>query len=139
MGVKGISLKENDKVVAAVILKGNDMSTTIMSVSEQGMGKRSKADLYRTQSRGGCGIINFKVSNKTGNVVSAMPVKDTDGLVVLTSTNKIIRISVGSVTARGRATMGVKIVNLDDGAKVVACDRIDDGALAEEITEKEGE
>ena len=139
MGVKGISLKENDKVVAAVILKGNDMSTTIMSVSEQGMGKRSKADLYRTQSRGGCGIINFKVSNKTGNVVSAMPVKDTDGLVVLTSTNKIIRISVGSVTARGRATMGVKIVNLDDGANVVACDRIDDGALAEEITEKEGE
>ena len=68
-----------------------------------------------------------------------MPVKDTDGLVVLTSTNKIIRISVGSVTARGRATMGVKIVNLDDGANVVACDRIDDGALAEEITEKEGE
>lgn len=136
MGVKGISLKENDKVVAAVILPGSDMSTTIMSVSELGMGKRSKADLYRSQSRGGSGIINFKVTNKTGNVVSAMPVKDTDGLVVLTSTNKIIRIGVGSVLTRGRVTMGVKIVNLDNGAKVVACDRIEDGGIAQDEDEE---
>ncbi len=132
MGVKGISLKENDRVVAAVILKGSDMTTSIMSVSENGFGKRSSADLYRLQSRGGSGIINFKVTNKTGNVVSAMPVKDTDGLVVLTSTNKIIRISAGDIATKGRATQGVKIVNLDAGARAVACDRIDDGALPQE-------
>ncbi len=132
MGVKGISLKENDRVVAAVILKGSDMTTSIMSVSENGFGKRSSADLYRLQSRGGSGIINFKVTNKTGNVVSAMPVKDSDGLVVLTSTNKIIRISAGDIATKGRATQGVKIVNLDAGARAVACDRIDDGALPQE-------
>ena len=57
-----------------------------------------------------------------------MPVKDSDGLVVLTSTNKIIRISVSDVNMTSRATMGVKVVNLDAGAHVVACDRIDDGA-----------
>ncbi len=130
VGVKGISLKQHDAVVAAVILKGSDMTSTIMSVSEQGFGKRSSADLYRLQSRGGCGIINFKVTNKTGSVVSAMPVRDTDGLVLMTSANKIIRIGVGDVTARGRATSGVKIVNLDAGGRVVACDRIDDGAVS---------
>ncbi|HIV99812.1 MAG TPA: DNA gyrase subunit A [Candidatus Desulfovibrio intestinipullorum] len=128
VGVKGISLKQNDEVVAAVILKGTDMTTTIMSISEKGYGKRSSADLYRLQSRGGSGIINFRITNKTGNVVTAMPVKDSDGLVVLTSTNKIIRISVSDVNMTSRATMGVKVVNLDAGAHVVACDRIDDGA-----------
>ncbi len=135
VGVKGISLKENDRVVAAVILKGSDMTTTIMSVSENGFGKRSSADLYRLQSRGGSGIINFKVTNRTGNVVSAMPVKDTDGLVVLTSTNKIIRISAGDIATKGRATQGVRIVNLDAGARVIACDRIDDGAVPPQETE----
>ncbi len=134
-GVKGMSLKEQDQVVAAVILKGSDMTTTIMSVSEKGYGKRSSADLYRLQSRGGSGIINFKVTNKTGNVVAAMPVKDVDGLVVLTSTNKIIRISAGDILTKGRATMGVKIVNLDAGACVVACDRIDDGAISRNMEE----
>ncbi|MDO5536078.1 MAG: DNA gyrase subunit A [Desulfovibrionaceae bacterium] len=137
VGVKGISLKEKDRVVAAVILKGSDMTSTIMSVSEQGYGKRSSADLYRLQSRGGSGIINFKVTNKTGNVVSAMPVKDTDGLVVLTSTNKIIRIAVGDINTQGRATMGVKIVNLDAGARAVACDRIDDGAILPQSEDEE--
>ena len=126
--MKGISLKQNDEVVAAVILKGTDMTTTIMSISEKGYGKRSSADLYRLQSRGGSGIINFRITNKTGNVVTAMPVKDSDGLVVLTSTNKIIRISVSDVNMTSRATMGVKVVNLDAGAHVVSCDRIDDGA-----------
>lgn len=135
VGVKGISLKKNDEVVAAVILKGSDMTTSIMSLSEWGYGKRSSADLYRLQSRGGSGIINFKLTNKTGNVVAAMPVTDKDSLVVLTSTNKIIRFSVGDVVSRSRATMGVKIVNLDPGAHVVACDRIDDGAAATEKTE----
>ena len=98
-----------------------------MSVSANGFGKRTEANLYRQQSRGGMGIINFKVTNKTGNVIGAMPVTGRDGLVMLTSNNKIIRISVAEVMSRGRVSMGVKVVNLDEGASVVACDRVDNG------------
>ena len=126
-GAKGISLRAGDFVVAGVVLKGTDQSTTIMSVSANGFGKRTKANLYRQQSRGGMGIINFKVTNKTGNVIGAMPVTGRDGLVMLTSNNKIIRISVAEVMSRGRVSMGVKVVNLDEGASVVACDRVDNG------------
>ncbi len=126
-GVKGIALRRQDHVVACVILKAEDQSTEIMSVSANGFGKRTRVDLYRLQSRGGKGIINFKVTPKTGSVVGSMPVRDIDDLVLLTSTNKLVRISVGEVGSKGRATMGVMLVRLDEGAKVVGFDRVDEG------------
>ncbi|MDD6181325.1 MAG: DNA gyrase subunit A [Desulfovibrionaceae bacterium] len=126
-GVKGIALGMNDYVVACVILKPEDQSTEIMSVSAKGFGKRTRVDLYRLQSRGGKGIINFKVMNRTGAVIGAMPVRDTDGLVMLTSANKIVRIGVEDVRSKGRATMGVMLVRLDEGATVVGFDRVDEG------------
>lgn len=128
-GVKGISLRKGDHVVAAVFLKGGDTSTTIMSISENGYGKRTQSRLYKLQSRGGMGVINFRITNKTGDVVSAMPVTENDGLAMLTSNNKIVRIGVSEVSSTGRSTMGVKCVNLDGGARVVACDRIDNGGI----------
>lgn len=128
-GVKGISLRKDDHVVAAVFLKGGDTSTTIMSISENGYGKRTQSRLYKLQSRGGMGVINFRITNKTGDVVSAMPVTENDGLAMLTSNNKIVRIGVSEVSSTGRSTMGVKCVNLDGGARVVACDRIDNGGI----------
>lgn len=126
-GVKGIALRKKDAVVACVILKADDQSTEIMSISAFGFGKRTRVDLYRLQSRGGKGIINFKVTPKTGPVVGAMPVRDEDGLVMLTSANKIVRISVDEVRSKGRATMGVMLVRLDEGARVVGFDRVDEG------------
>ena len=94
-GVKGIALRRQDVVVVAgVILKENDQTTEIMSISANGFGKRTRVDLYRLQSRGGKGIINFKVTSKTGPVVGAMPVRDNDGLIMLTSANKVVRIGV---------------------------------------------
>ena len=128
-GVKGISLRKGDHVVAAGFLKGGDTSTTIMSISENGYGKRTQSRLYKLQSRGGMGVINFRITNKTGDVVSAMPVTENDGLAMLTSNNKIVRIGVSEVSSTGRSTMGVKCVNLDGGARVVACDRIDNGGI----------
>ena len=78
------------------------------------------------QSRGGIGLINFKVSPKTGNVIGAMPVADTDSLILLTSTNKIIRLGVDEVRSVGRATMGVRLVKLDEGASVAGFDTVAD-------------
>ena len=126
-GVKGIALRRQDFVVAGVIVKETDQTTEIMSISANGYGKRTSVDLYRLQSRGGKGIINFKVTGKTGPVVGAMPVRDNDGLILLTSANKIVRISVDEVRTKGRATMGVMLVRLDEGGHVVGFDRVDEG------------
>ena len=126
-GVKGIALRRQDVVVAGVILKEYDQTTEIMSISANGYGKRTRVDLYRMQTRGGKGIINFKVTAKTGPVVGAMPVRDNDGLIMLTSANKIVRIGVDDVRSKGRATMGVMLVRLDEGARVVGFDRLDEG------------
>ena len=131
-GVKGIGLRRGDEVVACVTVKDGDNSTMIMTVSALGYGKRTKIDLYRMQSRGGIGLINFKVSPKTGNVIGAMPVSDTDSLILLTSTNKIIRLSVEEVRSVGRATMGVRLVRLDDGANVVGFDTVADNSENDE-------
>lgn len=125
-GVKGIALRGVDQVVACVIVAEEDEETSIMTVSRNGYGKRTKLDLYRTQSRGGKGVINFRATSKTGPVIGAMPVADTDALILLTSTNKIIRIGVEEVRSIGRATQGVRLVSLDEGASVVGFDRIDD-------------
>ena len=126
-GVKGIALRRQDFVVAAVIIKDIDTTTEIMSISANGYGKRTSVELYRLQSRGGKGIINFKVTGKTGPVVGAMPVRDNDGLILLTSSNKIVRIGVDDVRSKGRATMGVMLVRLDEGGHVVGFDRVDEG------------
>lgn len=126
-GVKGIALRRHDSVVACVVLKDTDQTTEIMSISANGYGKRTRVDLYRIQSRGGKGVINFKVTGKTGPVVGAMPVRERDGLILLTSANKVVRIGVDEVGSKGRATMGVMLVRLDEGARVVGFDRVDDG------------
>ncbi|MCR5562713.1 MAG: DNA gyrase subunit A [Desulfovibrio sp.] len=138
-GVKGVALRSKDQVVAGVVINHSDQTTEIMSISANGYGKRTRVDLYRLQSRGGKGIINFRVTGKTGPVVGAMPVRDNDGLVLLTSANKIVRIGVDDVRSKGRATMGVMLVRLDDGARVVAFDRIVDDESAIKPAEDEAD
>jgi DNA gyrase, A subunit len=124
-GVKGIALRGGDAVVACVVVM-EGLDPEIMTVSGKGYGKRTKLELYRIQSRGGKGIINFKVTPKTGDVIGAMTVAENDALILLTSTNKIIRIAVDGVRSVGRATQGVRLVALEDDAFVVGFDRIDD-------------
>ena len=123
-GVRGINLRPGDYVVGAARAKRDHQ---VLMITENGYGKRTRVDLYRLQSRGGKGIINFKVTAKTGPVVGAMPVRDNDGLILLTSANKIVRIGVDEVRSKGRATMGVMLVRLDEGARVVGFDRVDEG------------
>ena len=123
-----MGLRRGDTVVASLTLRPEDQSTEIMAVSALGYGKRTRVDLYRLQSRGCICLINFKVSSKTGGVIGAMPVTDSDSLILLTSTNKIIRLSVDEVRSVGRATMGVRLVRLDDGACVVGFDTVADNS-----------
>jgi DNA gyrase subunit A len=135
-GVKGIALRRGDIVVAGLILQADDQSTEIMSISALGYGKRTQVDLYRMQSRGGKGVLNFRVTPKTGLVVGGMPVRDNDALILLTSTNKIIRMGLDQVRSIGRVTSGVMLVRLDEGARVVGFDRLeldDSPRLAEDM------
>ena len=127
-GVKGIALRHGDTVVACLVLKED--SPAIMTISALGFGKRTNVDLYRVQSRGGKGIINFKVTPKTGPVIGAKSVLDDEALVLLTSTNKIIRMGVDEIRSVGRATIGVRLVKLDDGARVVGFDTVNSDADA---------
>ncbi|MDR1125217.1 MAG: DNA gyrase subunit A [Deltaproteobacteria bacterium] len=129
-GVKGIALRGNDKVVACVIVPGGDENATIMSVSSNGYGKRTSIDLYRLQSRGGYGVINFKVTPKTGVVIGAVTVTDSDALLLLTSTNKIIRFGVRDINSIGRNTQGVRLVSIDEGGYVVSFDKVDESVDA---------
>ena len=128
MGVHGIKLNTNDFVVAGVVLEKDDQETEILSVSSNGFGKRTKIDFYPIQRRAGSGVLNFRLNNKTGHVIGSMPIKENDALVLLTSSNKIIRIPVTGIRTTGRVAMGVHLVSLDAGAKLVALDCIEDGA-----------
>ncbi|MXW01966.1 MAG: DNA gyrase subunit A [Holophagales bacterium] len=132
-GVRGISLRPGDRVVSMECLLPREESvqaqapeTTLLTVSESGFGKRTAIEEYRLQSRGGLGIINLKVSDRTGDVVGVRQVSEDTGLMLITHEGKIIRITAGSVSLIGRATQGVKVMDLDDGDRIVALARIPD-------------
>ncbi len=137
-GVKGISLRQGDVVVACLVVQEKGKVPALMTVSALGYGKRTNVALYRVQMRGGRGIINFKVTPKTGLVIGAKPVSDDEALILLTSTNKIIRMSIEEVRSAGRATMGVRLVRLDEGACVVGFDTVE-GVIADDEQQSVGE
>ena len=142
-GVRGIGLRSGDRVVSAECLLPREESaeteepppeTTLLTVSENGFGKRTAIDEYRLQSRGGLGIINLKVSERTGAVVGVRQVGEDTGLMLITHAGKIIRIGAGSVSLIGRATQGVKVMDLDEGDRIVALARIPDRGEEDEET-----
>lgn len=127
-GVKGIALRKGDQVVAGVVI-AKDSAQELLTVAENGYGKRTQVEHFRAQSRGGKGIINMRITPKTGKVVGAMMVLPTDELILLTSGSKIIRIGIDSISLVGRATQGVRLVRLEDDQTVVCFDHVPTDAL----------
>ena len=117
-GVRGIRLRKGDRVVSMEAIKPE--GGEILSLAERAVGKRTPVDQYRLQGRGGKGIINLKMSAKTGEVVGAKQVKPTDGLILITQEGKIIRIAVEGIRVSGRSTQGVKLMDLEDDDRLVA-------------------
>jgi DNA gyrase subunit A len=120
-GVKGIELEGPDEVVDMVII---DPTATLLTVCENGFGKRTELEEYRRQNRGGKGLINIKASDRNGKVVALKSVKDSDDLMMISHAGVMNRISVSDIRSIGRATQGVKLMNLDDADKVVAVARV---------------
>ncbi len=116
-GVKGITLTEGDEVVGAVILKNSEAS--ILTVTENGYGKRSAVSEYRLQRRGGKGVQAIKTSERNGLVVGALQVEDSDQVMLIADSAKVIRLPMDSFRVIGRNTQGVRMINLGDGEKVV--------------------
>ncbi|MDD5613584.1 MAG: DNA gyrase subunit A [Candidatus Omnitrophica bacterium] len=116
-GVKGISLSRSDIVVSMCCIKDE---ASILTVSDQGFGKRTLVKEYRVQSRAGKGVINMKLSQKTGKVVGADVVSDKDDIVLMTESGQVIRTSVKDVRTIGRSTSGVRVVKTSKSDKVVS-------------------
>jgi DNA gyrase subunit A len=121
-GVRGISLAKNDYVVGvAVTPKEHEAGAyRILSVTENGFGKRTDVEQYRLQTRGGKGVKNMAVTERIGRVNSIQLVDDTSELMVISQFGKIIRIDTKQVRAAGRATQGVRLLSLEDGDKIAA-------------------
>jgi DNA gyrase subunit A len=120
-GVRGISLRRDDRVVGVAILES---AGEVLSVTAHGFGKRTPIDDYRTQTRGGLGIINLKVSEKTGEVISAKHVTIGEGLMLITQAGMIIRTPVAGIRLVGRSTQGVKLMDLDSDDRLVAVAKV---------------
>ena len=120
-GVRGISLREGDEVVAmAVVRPGATMAT----VTENGYGKRTRLDEYRVQSRGGLGIINIQTTERNGRVAGIACVSDEDELMLVTQAGKVLRMPVEDMRAIGRNAQGVRLIGIEEGDRVVSVARL---------------
>ncbi len=115
-GVRGIRLRKDDLVVGMVVVRPE---STLLVVTEGGMGKRTEVDAYRLQKRGGMGVINIKTSEKTGQVVAVKSVLPDDQLMLITRNGVVNRQRISEIRVIGRATQGVRLVNLDKGDQVM--------------------
>lgn len=120
-GVRGLRLKEGDEAVGLVVA---EPGSTILVVSELGLGKRTEVDAYRLQKRGGSGVINLKTSKKTGEVVAIRAVTGDEQLMMITRAGVVNRQRVSEIRVIGRATQGVKLMNLDEGDVVMDVARV---------------
>ena len=122
-GVTGIKLDGDDEVVSTEIVV--DKNASILTITEKGFGKRSNVEDYRLTGRAGKGVINLKVNEKTGDVVTSITVGDKDNFVVSTIKGIVIRTRVKDFRVMGRATSGVRIIKLNHGDRVSDMARLD--------------
>jgi len=134
MGVKGITLSsKEDYVVGMLVVKREG---TILVATEKGYGKRTEVLQYRTQTRGGKGVLTMRCTDKTGKMVRIMEVVDSDDLIVITDSGVLMRQPISAIRTIGRVTQGVRLVKLDVGANISSITRV---ISEEDATEKKSE
>lgn len=136
-GVKGITLgNPNDFVIGMICVEGNEKD--VLVVSEKGYGKRSQLDEYRYTNRGGKGVKTINITDKTGNLISIKDVDDNNDLMIICKSGITIRLSVKSLRVMGRATQGVRLININDGDEIAAVCKIDVDENDEEAIIEDG-
>lgn len=124
-GVLGIRLDEDDNVIGMESILSNNKGVTLLAITENGFGKRTELDEYRVQNRGGRGVITYKITPKTGNIVGIRMAKEDDDVMLITNSGTIIRINVKDVSILGRATQGVTLMRTNENEKVVSIETVE--------------
>lgn len=132
-GVRGVNLREGDKVVGASVITDQD---EVLVITEKGYGKRTMAGEYPTKGRGGKGIKTANITEKNGPLAGLLTVKGDEDLMIITDTGVMIRTSVGNISQTGRSTQGVKVMRLDQDAKIVTFTTVQPEEKDEEVVEE---
>jgi DNA gyrase subunit A len=119
-GVRGFRLTEEQKVISLIVASEGD----VLTITENGFGKRTIVDKFRHQGRGGSGVIAMQTSERNGEVIGALLVSDNDELMIITDGGTLVRTRVAEISVVGRSAQGVRVIRLDEGEKVVGVDRI---------------
>ena len=134
-GVRGVRLRADDEVVAMTVVRPGG---TMLTVTENGYGKRTGTDEYRVQSRGGVGIINIQTTARNGLVVGIAYVENEDELMLITQQGKVLRMDTKDIRPIGRATQGVRLIGIDNQDQVVSLARLGDMSADGETPEENG-
>ena len=132
-GVRGVNLREGDKVVGASVVTDQD---EVLIITEKGYGKRTMASEYPTKGRGGKGIKTANITEKNGPLAGLLTVKGDEDLMIITDTGVMIRTNVGNISQTGRSTQGVKVMRLDQDAKIVTFTTVQPEEKDEEVVEE---
>ncbi|HHU21778.1 MAG TPA: DNA gyrase subunit A, partial [Acholeplasma sp.] len=122
-GVKGISLDEDDYVIGMAVSFDDGY---LLIVTENGFGKRTPLDEYRTQYRGGKGVFTYKITEKTGKIAGMRLVNENDDVMLISADGTIIRLKVEDISIFGRVTQGVTLMKMEEGTKVVSLARVEE-------------
>ncbi|WP_426474422.1 DNA gyrase subunit A [Chryseobacterium balustinum] len=141
IGVRGITMEENDEVIGMIVV--NDVEReTVLVVSEKGYGKRTAVEDYRITNRGGKGVITLNITEKTGNLIAIQNVTDEDGLMIINKSGVAIRMNMDEMRVMGRNTQGVRMINLKKNDEIAAIAKVEmdkdveeDGLEGEESAE----
>ena len=142
-GVRGITLSEQDEVIGMICVDPENeeqKNNTILVVSENGFGKRSELDDYRITNRGGKGVKTLSITEKTGNLIALKSVNDDNDLMIINKSGITIRLAVSAIRVAGRATQGVKLINIREGdsiAAVCVVNKSEDKVQEEQTAEQE--
>lgn len=139
-GVRGITLRDDkDEVIGMVSV--NDMESEILVVSENGYGKRSSLDDYRITNRGGKGVKTLSITDKTGELISINNVTDADDLMIINKSGLTIRMEVSDLRVMGRATQGVRLINIKGNDSIAAVTKVirEEEAIEEIVDDVEGD
>ena len=135
-GVLGIRVSDDDEVIGMETITENK-DNTLLAITENGFGKRTELDEYRVQTRGGKGVITYKITSKTGDIVGVRIANENQDVMMITDKGTLIRIGVKEVSILGRATQGVTLMRTNDGGKVVSIETISDEEKLEDDEEIE--
>jgi DNA gyrase subunit A len=124
-GVKGINLRDNDEIASMIVLDDDD-EQRMLTITERGYGKRTVLDAYRTQNRGGVGLIDIRTDERNGSVVGAVLVNDDDRVMMMTNLGQVIKIPVKNIRDQNRNTKGVRLMKIDDRSRIVSIAKVFD-------------